>query len=125
MKDELNKGSILLVEDDGIIVLHLKSILQRAGFKIARTCSNVEQAREFLHSGPAMDAAVLDINLGDHGNAYPIADHLRSLGIPFLFVTGYGNQDAIPMQYQDIARFEKPVEEQLLCSKLASLIGVR
>ena len=41
--------------------------------------------------GSHVDAAVLDVNLGDV-SVYPLADTLAAENIPFIFVTGYGSE---------------------------------
>jgi hypothetical protein len=37
---------------------------------------------------------MLDLNLAGHA-VCPVADELARLGIPFIFATGYGNQEVI------------------------------
>ena len=59
-----------------------------------------------------LDCAVVDINLG-RGPSYEIPAWLREHGVPFVFVTGYG-EDVIPEPYADVERLEKPVESPRL-----------
>ncbi|MBN8909400.1 MAG: response regulator, partial [Rhodospirillales bacterium] len=50
----------------------------------------------------------LDVNLaGEH--SFPIADVLTERGIPFAFLTGYGD-GIIPPQYQSVPRLSKPFD---------------
>jgi hypothetical protein len=74
----------------------------------------------FLASGERIDAAVLDINL--HGDmTYPLADALRSRGVPFLFATGY-DDGHLPPEYADIPRCEKPLNWNALTHAVSALL---
>ena len=42
-----------------------------------------------------VDVAVLDVNLNGR-MSYPVADMLKSRGVPFLFATGYGAKILVP-----------------------------
>jgi hypothetical protein len=56
----------------------------------------------------SLDGAFLDVNLaGEH--SFPIADVLTERGIPFAFLTGYGD-GIIPPQYQNVPRLSKPFD---------------
>jgi CheY-like chemotaxis protein len=55
----------------------------------------------------AVDAAILDINLGGE-TVYTVADALARLGIPFVFVTGYGSE-SVDGRYSHVKRLEKPI----------------
>ena len=69
--------------------------------------ARVADALALLEAGPVPDMALLDIGLGDE-TVYPVADALRSLGIPFLFATGF-DAWSIPRAYADVPRSEKPL----------------
>jgi two-component SAPR family response regulator len=69
----------------------------------------------------AADVAVLDINLNG-ASVVPFAEHLRAAGIPFLFLTGYGNDpDLLPEDLLDHPRLEKPVQADRLIDLLLAL----
>ena len=67
-----------------------------------------------LTGGPfsAPEAALLDINLGRE-LVYPLADRLRELEIPFVFLTGY-SEDAIESRFAGFASVEKPLDRDNL-----------
>lgn len=98
---------ILLVEDDYLIAHDLACELQAAGVAVVGPVPDIQGAVDLLDAGPAPDAAILDINLGGV-MVYPLADILRNLRIPFVFVTGYGTC-TIPERYRCQPRLEKPV----------------
>ncbi len=59
-----------------------------------------------------IEAAILDVNLGGE-LVYPVADHLRARGIPFIFVTGYA-RESVERRFADAPILEKPVEREML-----------
>jgi two-component SAPR family response regulator len=69
------------------------------------------------------DCAIIDINLGS-GPSYDVAASLRASQVPFLFVTGY-DAGAIPPEFSDIERLEKPVNEFRMLHTLARLCAAR
>ena len=66
-----------------------------------------------------IDAAVLDVNLGEGESSFPIAEAPEAKAIPFLFSTGYNWAD-IPDEWQRAVIVMKPLRiaavEQLLAS---------
>ena len=69
-----------------------------------------------------IDVAVLDINLQGHSVA-PVAQKLREMSIPFVFLTGYGDADAmLPAHFDEYPTLLKPVSEEELIAKVNALI---
>jgi two-component SAPR family response regulator len=60
----------------------------------------------------SIDAAVLDINLGD-GLVYTVAEILAERGVPFVFVTGY-DADSVDSRFSGIPILQKPIERESL-----------
>jgi hypothetical protein len=67
--------------------------------------------------------AILDISLGPCEKSFPIAEVLKSKGIPFLFVTGY-QDDQLPEHFQDQVILQKPADAEFLKPILGSLLGI-
>ena len=85
----LNGTRILLVEDEGVIVMLVARMLESAGCTVVGVAARVNDALDKV-ANLVFDVALLDINLA--GNVtYPVADALRARGIPFVFATGYGS----------------------------------
>ncbi|AZO56398.1 MULTISPECIES: hypothetical protein [unclassified Mesorhizobium] len=61
--------------------------LTNAGCGVIGPASSVKDALERIDSAP-LDGAVLDVNLNGE-RSFPIAEHLASRGIPFVFLAGY------------------------------------
>ena len=57
-----------------------------------------------------------------HGRSViPFADHLLAAAVPFVFVSGYGDEDLLPEHLRDHPRFDKPVEAERLVGCLVEL----
>jgi CheY-like chemotaxis protein len=105
--DPLVGRRILVVEDQYAIALGLCESLDREGAHVVGPAASVEDALLMLEGAGPLDLAVLDIKLRG-GPAYPIADRLEQLGVPYLFTTAC-EVDEIPERYRDVPRFDKPV----------------
>ena len=68
------------------------------------------------------DVAVLDVNLGAGDDAYPIADRLGALGVPYLFATG-DVRLADTSIYRDRPRLEKPFLARELVRALSAILA--
>ena len=98
---------VLVVEDEYILAEDLREELEREGAEVLGPVPTVEEALELLRSTPKPYMAILDINLQGE-MAWPVADLLRDMGVPFIFATGY-DVKAIPSEYADVTRAEKPI----------------
>ena len=111
---------ILLVEDEVLVGMMMRDVLADIGFFVAGPfCTMAEavsaaQAQQF-------DGAVLDLNLGGE-LAYPVADLLRSQGVPFVFVTGYGH-DAVDGEFAQVPILQKPIDRESLEHSMRGLVG--
>jgi CheY-like chemotaxis protein len=72
---------VLVVEDEAVIALDLKSILQAAGATVVGPARTLSAAKELAASGD-LAAAILDVQLGD-GTVFPVVRLLRNRGMPF------------------------------------------
>lgn len=90
---------ILLVEDEVIIAMMLEDMVAELGGIAVGPATTKEAGMEFAEHEP-LDAAVLDVNLGDCAST-DIADILARRNIPFILATGYGagtvNSHAVPV----------------------------
>jgi CheY-like chemotaxis protein len=118
-RSEIRGQRLLLVEDEYLIAADLAATLEALGVEVIGPVGSVAEALTFLDNNDVLDAAVLDINLGDEF-AFPIADRLKARGIPFVFTTGY-DVGVVPDAHSEIPRCEKPVDEQQLMRCLSEL----
>lgn len=114
-------GPVLLLEDNVIIAMSTEDVLLALGATRVNTASNTRQAMELLREDPPI-VAVLDINLGEE-TSLPVAGHLRALGVPFVFATGYGESAALPEEFGDVPVLKKPYASDQVKRVLAGLLG--
>lgn len=98
---------VLVVEDEYLFAEDLREQLLSCGAEVLGPVACVADALALLGDGSEPDLAILDIGLGRE-TVYPVADALRTRGIPFVFATGY-DASAIPEGYKDVPRTEKPL----------------
>jgi CheY-like chemotaxis protein len=88
--DERFKGRrVLVVEDEMMIALLVEDMLQELGCAVVGPANGLDMALELAASEDALDAALLDVNVGGKP-VFPVADALRAKGVPAIFSTGYG-----------------------------------
>ena len=118
--DGLTGRRILIVEDEGLILLTIQDIVQDLGCVVAGTAVRAGAAVELIASAP-IDAALLDVNLGAGESSAPVAEALAARGIPFAFVTGYGT-DGVPQPFRDRPVLPKPVDERRVEAALRAML---
>ena len=84
----------LIVEDNMIIALDTEQLLLENGAAEVFSAASVAEARKLIDA-KALDIALLDVNLGSE-TSFPLVVPLREGGVPFLFVTGYGETLDVP-----------------------------
>lgn len=111
---------VLVVEDEMLVAMEFESLLQRQGCAVVGPASTVDRALALLdHDQP--DAALLDLNLnGEPATAVAVA--LRTRGVPFVLVTGYGEAQSSEPELQGAPRVDKPVDHYALMRALAQLM---
>jgi PAS domain S-box-containing protein len=112
---------VLVVEDESLIALELKSDLTRCGWTVVGPAQSLQEGLAVLESDAAIDAAVLDVNLAGRA-VYPLATLLQDRGTPFVFCTGYGMVDP-EGRFPSVPILRKPVNVELLDRQLEQLIA--
>ena len=108
---------VLVVEDEVLVGAMIRNLLTESGHVVIGPVGSIAEASAALAHQP--DAALLDINLGNE-LVYPLADRLRELAIPFIFLTGYSD-DAIEHRFADAAWVEKPIDPESLLRAFGQL----
>ncbi|HTR85934.1 MAG TPA: hypothetical protein VMI56_15745, partial [Reyranella sp.] len=110
---------LLMVEDEFLIGMMTKKILESLGAIVIGPCPRLADAIA-LAKNERFDGAVVDFNL--NGTlAEPLADLLIAHGVPFIFLTGY-QRDSIDRRYANIPVLQKPIEAEALEHTLISLL---
>jgi len=110
---------ILIVEDALLLALELENRLAEAGAVIVGQAADVAEALTMLKL--PIDAAVLDANLNGESVA-PVAEALRQMDIPFIFATGYGDNQAAPQGF-NAPFIRKPYDVTQVAAALAEVTG--
>lgn len=112
---------VMLVEDEWLIALEMKGLLEQWGGIVLGPVATVARALALLdQSGP--DAAVLDLNLkGEY--AKPVAAALSAKGVPFLILTSYGRNQVTSPELQNVPHLSKPINEAQLFRALGEIVG--
>lgn len=110
---------VLIVEDEMLVALLLEDFLIEFGCTPMGPCGSVAEALKAVGED-AFDLAVLDVNLGGE-RVYPVADALTERHIPFLFVSGYG-EEAIPDGREEWKVCAKPFRADVLATMLSAVL---
>lgn len=110
---------LLVVEDEYLIRMLLEDMLAELGYAVAAAVGTLAEASEVAANGE-IDAAILDVNL-DGQDVFPVAEILAGRGLPFVFVTGYGERN-LPAPFTDRPALQKPFQVDQLKSTLAALL---
>jgi CheY-like chemotaxis protein len=116
-------GDVLIVEDDPIIALDFEDTVIRLGVKTVRAASSVSRALQLIDER-APDFVLLDVGLVRE-KSFAVAERLEALGIPFVFVTGYSTDVALPATLAQKPRLPKPCTSDALEAVLRSAVAAR
>ncbi len=111
---------LLVVEDEYLIRMLLEDMLADLGYEVAAAVGTIAEASELAASGD-FNAAILDVNL-DGQEIYPVAEILAKRGLPFVFVTGYGER-SLTEPYHDRPALQKPFQIDQLKAALDELLA--
>lgn len=115
----LRGSRILVVEDLFVIAESVAEILQDSGARIVGPVGDLDGAMQ-MAAREAIDVAVLDIMLRGRP-AYGVAEILRRRAIPFMFLTGYGDE-SVPAGFCHTPRLGKPFRADDLVDAVRGLI---
>jgi len=118
--DVLRGVSILVVEDDFLLLTELEAVLRDAGAENVHGCRTNREAMAALDDH-AIAAAVLDVRIGDDTVA-PVARKLAERGTPFFFYTGQIHGDPTISAWQDRLVLAKPAHSGLIVQSVIDLL---
>ncbi len=114
---------ILVLEDEGLIMLTITDVLEGLGCEIVAAEARADKALDAVGRTP-IDAALLDVNLGEGETSYAVANALAARGIPFAFLTGYGSVSLGP-EHETRPVLAKPVDDRRLEEMMTRLLAPR
>lgn len=103
--------NILLVEDEAIIAMDIEMMLSERGYSVLGPFKSVTPAREAV-AARSPGVAVLDVNLGQGETSLSLAIDLMGMGVPVIFLSGYGTEGmTLPENLRDAIRLSKPIRD--------------
>ena len=112
----LSGHRVLVVEDEELIGLMLVDLLEELGAAVAGPAGSVTEALRLVEQ-EALTGALLDLTLRGE-TAYPVADRLCERGVPYVFITGYG-QGHVVARHAHAPVLTKPFGADQLAGVLA------
>lgn len=113
-------GTILVVEDDGLLAMMLEDLVRDAG------AAGVIVSRDPAHALRAaveepLDCAILDISVWG-SSTIGVADVLAERGIPFMFCSGFTAND-LEERHRQRPLLAKPYSDAEFKAALAATLG--
>ncbi len=121
-QDVLSEATCLIVEDNFIIAEGLGAQLRDFGIGGVETVPSVEAALDFL-ADQMPTFAILDVNLGGGQTSLPLASNLSDAGVPFLFMSGYGDSAHFEGRFADVLKLTKPAKPDEVFSAISETLG--
>lgn len=112
---------ILIVDDESLIRMDLRLVLEEAGYTNIEEAANVEGALSLARQWRP-DVAILDINLAGDTEGFTLAQALRKmLPTRIIFVTGYGTDETrrAAAAFLPVAFLNKPFDSVQVLAAVA------
>jgi DNA-binding response OmpR family regulator len=114
------KGSrVRIVEDDVLLAMFVEDCLQDAGYEVVAAAACLQEVLA-LPQSLALDAVVLDVNLGGE-MSFPVVDVLLRRHIPFVICSGY-DRTKISALPRHVPKVSKPFTPQQVIDALAATL---
>jgi CheY-like chemotaxis protein len=113
---------VMVVEDEAMIWMLIEDSLVDHGITAVGPLSRVDEALRAAEI-ETVDAALLDVNLVGVP-VYPVADVLARRGIPYGFLTGYG-EVGLREEYRRRPVLKKPFTQKSLIELVTTLVVPR
>ena len=113
----LNGLRVLVVEDSLLVAETIAETLASFGCEVVGPVARLGRALPVAREEP-LDGAVLDVNLAGE-LSFPLAEILKARGIPFIFLTGYGDVPNMPAAFRHFPMVAKPFDSGALVDLIA------
>jgi two-component sensor histidine kinase/CheY-like chemotaxis protein len=120
-KWSMSGARVLLVEDEALTAIAMAQAVKAAGYQVLGPVGRVQDAIDLAQT-TRPDAAVLDVNLLGQ-TSFPIARILDSMGVPFLFCTGYNSLNDVDACLRQAPVLTKPVNPADLIGAVTTLLA--
>jgi len=120
--------TILVVEDEGLIAMHLTELLEKAGYRVTDPVYSGEMALRALEMSPEPDLILMDIGLAGSLDGIETARKIRQrFSVPLIFVTAYTSERMLE-RIREVAPdgvIIKPFSDEDLLALVKKAVGRR
>ena len=120
----MGKANIMVVEDEGVVSIDIRNMLQKAGYSIAAVAFQGEEAvKKAAMSGP--DLVLMDIGLKGEIDGIEAARRIRErFQIPVVFLTGFADDVTVAKakEVNPSGFIIKPINEEELKKTLEEIL---
>ena len=117
----MRQASIFVVEDETLIRMMLVQMVEELGHRVVAEAASVHDGRSRAEI-ENYDLAILDINLQGF-NVQPVAQAISRRGLPFFFLTGYGERGA-PDGFRGWPVLDKPCTSEVLKTAIDAVLSI-
>lgn len=122
MTNALQGRRVLVIEDESLVAMLLETILEDMGCAVVGPESNIDDGLKAAAGEASLDAALLDVNVAGR-EVFPVAEALRTRGVPFVFSTGYG-EAGLPEHWRGNPTIQKPFTEGAIRDALMKAMNI-
>jgi CheY-like chemotaxis protein len=114
--------NILLLEDEFLIAMDVEQLCRDNGAEdvhVVRSLDDIDIAKAM-----EFDAAIVDVMLGGQ-STLELAASLKDAGTPFVFASGYTDNEELAAKFPGVALIGKPYDDKDLIEALARACAAR
>lgn len=122
----MSAGSVLIVEDEGLIALHLSEILENEGYRVIGPASSGADALHLLKHSQKIDLILMDVRLPGTLDGIETARRVKlQCLIPLIFITAHTSEGVINRMKALLPDgiIHKPFDAKELVKLIARTIG--
>ena len=108
---------VLIVEDNPVLAYDMSDLMRENDVEPVGPALDLENGLELARQN-TLDAALLDIDLGNGDLVWPLAEKLRQQNVPLVFVSGECTKKYFPAAFQDFICLEKPASNDAIWNEL-------
>jgi DNA-binding NtrC family response regulator len=115
---------VLVVEDEPLLAETISDLLMEAEGVPVGPAASIREARQLIKDSRSLDAALLDVNLGD-GVVTPVLEALSARGVPTVVYSGGAVPEDVRQRHPDLIALSKPVLPARLIGELRRVMARR
>ena len=120
-KDSKTVQTLMIVEDEVLVAIHLRDELQKAGYKVLDLTDGYDAALEVAKADKP-HLALVNIRLAKGDDGIELSKHLKGLGIPVLLISGQVSR-ASSAKTVAIGSMPKPYDPEEMVLAVAYLLA--